>query len=176
MGSIIKVETKRVKNFRDVPLGRYYFWPHNLDEARLRTTGISFSDIKDTVEAIQGKAVFFVDTCHAGNVLGGKARAADINRFINELTSAENGAVVFAASTGRQVSYENADWNNGAFTKALIEGVNGKATVKNQAKITVTSLELYVSERVKKLTAGKQTPTAIKPVTVPDFPIAVKEV
>ena len=34
-------------------------------------------------------------------------------------------------------------------------------------------LDLYLSERVKELTGGKQTPTTVKPQTVPDFPMAV---
>lgn len=156
-------------------LGRYFFWPHNVAADRLLRTGVSFSDIKSAVEAIAGKAVFFVDTCHAGNALGGQARAFDLNGFINELTSAENGAVVFAASTGRQHSLEHADWGNGAFTKALVEGVGGSADYEEKGKITITSLDLYLSARVKKLTGGKQTPTTTKPKTVPDFPIAVKQ-
>lgn len=36
-------------------------------------------------------------------------------------------------------------------------------------------LDLYVSERVKELTRGRQTPTTTKPATVPDFPVAVRE-
>jgi hypothetical protein len=34
-------------------------------------------------------------------------------------------------------------------------------------------LDLYVSERVKELTKGEQTPTTLKPSNVPDFPLAV---
>ncbi len=34
-------------------------------------------------------------------------------------------------------------------------------------------LDLYVSERVKELTKGEQTPTTLKPPNVPDFPLAV---
>ncbi len=132
--------------------GRYFFCPHNISFERLLSTGVSFSDIKSAVEAIAGKAVFFIDTCHSGNALGGQARAVDINGFINELTSAENGAVVFAASTGRQVSLEFDEWGNGAFTKALVEGINGGAVVQGKDKITITSLDLYISERVKALT------------------------
>ncbi|MGH9803428.1 MAG: caspase family protein, partial [Blastocatellia bacterium] len=101
--------------------GRYYFCPHNIDPDRMLRTGISFSDIKRTVESLAGKTVFFVDTCHSGNVMGGNAARNlglsfdinDINGFINELTSAENGAVVFAASTSGQASLENKEWNNG---------------------------------------------------------------
>lgn len=35
-------------------------------------------------------------------------------------------------------------------------------------------LDLYISERVKELTGGRQTPTTVLPNTVPDFPIALK--
>ncbi len=157
-------------------LNRYYFVPHNFNPERLASTGVTFADIKNTVEALAGKAVFFVDTCHSGNVLGtAKARTVDINGFVNELSSAENGAIVFTASTGRQVSLENAVWNNGAFTKALVEGLNGKAEVAGRGKITINSLDLYISERVKELTGGQQTPTTAKPNTVPDFPVAVRQ-
>jgi len=41
-------------------------------------------------------------------------------------------------------------------------------------KITVTTLESYVAERVKELTEGIQTPTVAKPQTIPDFPIGVR--
>ncbi len=95
-------------------------------------------------------------------------------RGIIELASAESGAVVFAASTGNQYSLEDAKWNNGAFTKALVEGITGRADYTGKGKITINMLDLYISERVKELTGGKQTPTTAKPQTVPDFPIAVK--
>jgi len=36
-------------------------------------------------------------------------------------------------------------------------------------------LDLYLSERVKELTGGRQTPTTAKPNTIQDFPIAVKK-
>ena len=35
-------------------------------------------------------------------------------------------------------------------------------------------LDYYVSERVKELTGGTQTPTTAKPSTVPDFPLTVR--
>lgn len=158
-------------------LNRYYFSPHNFNLERQSSTGVGMSDIKATVENIAGKVVLFVDSCHSGNVFGtAKSRdLSDINGFVNELSSAENGAIVFAASTGRQVSLEDAVWNNGAFTKALVEGLSGKAEVPGKGKVTINSLDLYISERVKELTKGRQTPTTAKPNTVPDFPVALKQ-
>jgi tripartite ATP-independent transporter DctP family solute receptor len=85
-----------------------------------------------------------------------KRRAAvETTAVINELASAESGAVVFASSTGKQYSYENSAWGNGAFTKATVEGINGKADYTGKGKITINMLDLYLSERVKELTNGE---------------------
>lgn len=154
--------------------GIYYFLPYNVELDRLKRTGVPFSDIKNTVSGMAGKVVMFVDTCHSGKIMGGRRGDNDITGVINELTSAENGVVVFASSTGRQFSLENREWGNGAFTKALVEGLKGKADLLGRGKITINMLDTYISERVKELTKGAQTPVTTKPNTVPDFPIAVK--
>ena len=160
---------------------RFYFCAEDYDRARRLRTGVSFEEIQKTLASIAGKVLFFIDSCHAGNALG-KLYAAkgaatggsDLTRLVNELSSAENGAVVFASSTGRQESLESDEWKNGAFTKAIVEGLNGKADLLQNGKITVNELETYLAERVKELTEGQQTPTVAKPQTIPDFPIAVK--
>jgi WD40 repeat protein len=154
--------------------GVYYYLPVNVNIDKLKRTGVMFGDIKNTVEAIAGKTLVFIDTCHSGDVMGRRRGLSDIAGVINELASAENGAVVFASSTGSQYSLENSAWGNGAFTKALVEGVTGKADYTGKGKISVNMLDLYLSERVKELTSGRQTPTTTKPQTVPDFPIAVR--
>jgi len=153
--------------------GVYYFLPTNGDPEKLKRTGVVFSDIKNTLSSLAGKALFFVDTCHAGNIMGARRGGVDINAVVNELASAESGAVVFASSTGRQSSLEHPDWGNGAFTKAVVEGLSGKADLMGKGKITVNMLDAYIAERVKELTKGQQTPTTTKPHTVPDFPVAV---
>jgi len=82
--------------------------------------------------------------------------------------------VVFASSTGKQYSFEDSNWGNGAFTKAAVEGINGKADYTGKGRITINMLDLYISERVKELTKGKQTPATAKPQTIPDFPLVLK--
>lgn len=153
--------------------GIYYFLPQNADLEKLKRTAVAFSDIKNTVSSIAGKVVMFVDTCHSGGVMGKRA-VTDITGVINELTSAENGVVVFASSTGRQYSLEDPQWQNGAFTKAVVEGLKGKADLLGKGKITINMLDAFIAERVKEITKGKQTPVTTKPVTVPDFPVAVR--
>ena len=154
--------------------GVYYYLPVNANTEKLRRTGVPFTEMKNTVASLAGKTILFIDTCHAGNIMGARAVAHDVTRIVNELASAENGAVVFASSTGKQYSFENPDWENGAFTMAVVEGINGKADYIGKGRITINMLDLYVSERVKELTKGKQTPATAKPQTIPDFPLVLK--
>ncbi len=158
----------------DPDLG-YAFLPVNTDPERLRTTAVPMEEFRKTLSRLPGKALFFFDTCHSGNVLGPRARSAfgnDVRAVINELSSAENGVVVFSSSTGRQLSYEDNAWGNGAFTKALVEGLDGKADFQKTGRITHKMLDLYVSERVKDLTQGRQSPVTQAPGGVPDYPVA----
>jgi hypothetical protein len=156
-------------------LNTYYFLPHNAADNRLMRTGVATTEIKKTVESLAGKTLFFIDTCHSGNALGARGKGVDINGLANELASVESGAIVYTASTGRQQSLEDGRWNNGAFTKALVEGLLGAADLQRNGVITTDTLAAYIAERVKTLTGGGQTPTTAKPKTIQDFPIAVRQ-
>jgi uncharacterized caspase-like protein len=101
-------------------------------------------------------------------------RTVDIDAVVNDFIAAENGVVAFASSKGKQVSLEHDDWQNGAFTKAVVEGLaEGRANLLRTGKITASMLDAFVAERVKELTRGRQHPVMTKPDTVPDFPLAI---
>ena len=153
--------------------GRYFFLPANVNLDRLDGTGVPFTEIRSRLANLRGKGLLFVDTCHSGNVMGGRhGYSTDVNGMLNDLSSAEYGLVVLASSTGKQVSLENPNWGNGAFTKALVEGLNGQADLKKRGRITHKMLDFYVSDRVDELTQGQQTPVNPSPQGVPDYPIA----
>jgi hypothetical protein len=155
--------------------GVYYYLPQDVDIKRLKRTAVIFTEIRNTLIALPGKALFFIDTCHAGNVLGTGLRSirSDTTAVVNELSSADNGVIVFAAATGRQFAQESSDWGNGAFTKAILEGLGGRADFNKSGRITHKMLDLYLSERVKSLTEGAQSPVTIVPNGVPDFPLVL---
>ena len=152
----------------------FFFMPVNANVDRINSSCVGYTEIKGTIDAIAGKIIVFMDACHSGNILGNsQRRAANISQAVSELTGAENGAIVFTSSTGRQFSLENSDWNNGAFTKAIVEGLNGAADLFNRKTITVKNLDSYVANRVKELTKGQQAPTTIIPSSIPDFPLGI---
>lgn len=155
---------------------RFYYLPSDADMDKLRSTAVSRDEMLNTMSNLAGKALMFIDACHSAASLEGeqtRGETADITAVVNELSSVENGVVMFASSTGRQVSIERDDWKNGAFTEALLEGLSGSADYIKDGKLTISELDLWLSERVKQLTDKRQAPVARKPDTVPDFPIAM---
>jgi len=154
---------------------RYYFLPRDVDRQHIAQSSVVYHDIKNTVTALPGKTLFFIDTCHSGNVMG--SGFVDVDRVSNDLSSSENGVVVIAAATGKQLAWENKKWGNGAFTKVLLEGLVGNADIsfkKDRSpdrKISFKELDLYLSQGVSELTGGKQTPTVAIPKTIADFAV-----
>jgi WD40 repeat protein len=159
----------------------YFFLPYDAELDRetglflpKRRTAVPDSEILHALKSLYGHALFFFDTCHAGRASGVRLKGElDLRRFVNELKSAESGVVVFASSDGSQLSQERDEWGHGAFTKALIEGLDGKADlVGGDGVIEVDELGLYVSDRVKSLTAGLQHPVQTRPKETRNIPFA----
>jgi hypothetical protein len=152
----------------------YRFLPYDYDQERITRTTISDSELQDYLTGIGGKKIFFFDTCYSGNLLGGRtiATQADVDRFANMLKTAENGIVVFTSSTGSELSLEREEWNNGAFTKAVVEGLRGAAARPQIPVVMISDLQGYVSQRVRELTSGNQKPMMAMPTTVEDYPIS----
>lgn len=153
--------------------GVYLYLPHGA-ELDHDETMISGEELKRALGQIAGRVLLLLDTCHSGNLRGlWTARGAvDLTRLTNDLATLESGVVVFAASAGGQASKESARWGNGAFTKAVIEGLKGRADYTRSGQITVSMMEHYIFQRVMELTQEAQTPTSAKPGTVPDFVMA----
>ena len=74
------------------------------------------------------------------------------------MVDATAGVTVMTSSSGNEFSYENPRWGHGAFSKAILEGLNGSADFNNDRTISLLELNLFVTERVKELTNGRQHP------------------
>jgi uncharacterized caspase-like protein len=157
------------------PTGQYYFLPYEADIDQEISTMLPAVVLRSWLSGVKGKVLFFLDTCHSGGVFPrersrGLTAQADLAQ---ELISAPNGTVAYTASSGGQVSLESRVWGHGAFTKALLEGLAGAADRDGTGRVTVNTLEWYLSTRVVELTHGRQRPNTAKPQALPDFPIAL---
>ncbi len=156
--------------------GELFFLPHEAEVTNLRRTALAAAEIVRTIEYLPGRVVYFMDTCHSGNLEFTRRAAVplDLNGHMQDLRAA-TGAVVFSSATGSQYALESPEWGNGAFTRALREGLAGRADYDRNGAVTVNELNLYVAERVKDLTANRQTPVLRKPPEVADFPLALAQ-
>jgi Caspase domain/WD domain, G-beta repeat len=160
------------------PKKRFWFLTREADTGRLRTTAVSNDDLFDSIASIPGKKVLFIDACYAAAALTWGDRALettpDMNKLVNDFSTAGSGIVVYASSTGTEFSKEDPTLSHGAFSEALIEAIGeGKAPADNEGRITIVTLENYLDDRVKELTKGQQHPIMNRPQPVPDFPIAL---
>ena len=154
--------------------GNYYFLPHDGDPSRLRQTAVRWVEFQDVLSSLPSKVIFLVDTCHSGSVTGKRRGVQDITDALRELINSESGVVVMTASTGKESSQESSEWGHGAFTKALIEGLEGEADFDRDNTIDIKEIDLYITKRVKALTSGSQHPTTEIPKTMPNFPLVYK--
>ena len=156
----------------------YYFLPHDANPEKLRRSGVQWSEFNSILQELPGKTMLLADTCKSGNVTGSlKTRgisSSDATSALMELIRAESGVVVMSASTGSEVSIEDPAWGHGAFTKALLDGLDGLADYDRDGVITLKELDLHVTRNVKKLTNGSQRPTTQIPENMPDFPLFVR--
>jgi WD40 repeat protein len=104
--------------------------------------------LQNALHNTQGRRLMFADTCHSGGAYNA--------RLVNDAASAN--IIVFSATDTQTVSWEFEHLGHGAFTYALIQGLEGKAR-RNDGSVTLLRLGEFVSEEVASLTKDKQQPT-----------------
>ena len=151
---------------------RFWFLTSDADKDHLAATALSREDMSVTLQSLRGRVVVFLDACHAGGA-GASESSVDMNALMSDLGSSGQEMVMFSSSAGRELSYESADWGNGAFTKSVIEAVaEGKADLFKTGRITSSLLDAYAVKRVGALTNDRQHPLMFRPQQAADFDIA----
>jgi len=153
---------------------KFYILPHDGNVNDLVNTGVDWQTFGDVLGQLPSKVLMFLDACHSGQ-LGTNVGIVNNTEALRNLSSEEYGVVIMSASTGAESSLENPEWGHGAFTLALLEGINqGYADILPKDKtIFLRELDTYVFTRVRELTSERQNPTTQKPSTISSLPVAV---
>jgi tetratricopeptide (TPR) repeat protein len=151
------------------------------DAVDKKATTVSFKEMIDRLEEIKCKKIVFIDACHSGvlnpQLLASKSAAAqvEVTKALKVLRQQQNGWSIFSSS-GDEVSWEHQDWQNGAFTEAIIEGLKyGKADNNGNRIITTSELYNYIKVRVPEMNSSKGFPTQNPQMSnsIGDLPIFV---
>jgi outer membrane protein assembly factor BamB len=141
----------------------FYLLPYGVDArtpAELKASAISANDFRDEVAELakHGRVLVLLDACHSGAVTGDgstlTSNAADLLR----LTIAASNVTVLTSSIKKEFSREDEKWNNGAFTKVLLDALGKDADEDHDGLISMSDLTRYVSTHVVRVTEGQQHP------------------
>lgn len=154
--------------------GTFYLLPVDVDTSDLLSTGVPGDQIKRTLAGIPGRFIVLLDACHAGAVDGERRRAAAAltDDLVRDLATDDYGVVVMCSSMGREFSLESAEVQHGYFTLALVEGLTGRADYNQDQVVHLNEIDLYVTDRVKQLSEGKQHPVTARPTSIRSFPLS----
>ncbi len=154
----------------------FYILPHDGDPENLRETGVDWQNFAEVLANLPSKVLMLVDACHSGQ-LGTNVGYVNNTEALRTMSSVENGVIIMSASTGDEYSLENTDWGHGAFTLALLEGLEkGQADIFPVDKtVFIDELSTYVKPRVRSLTNNHQNPTIQIPSTISTLPVVTLE-
>ncbi|MEN7547877.1 caspase family protein [Rapidithrix thailandica] len=151
--------------------GEFFILPHDGESYDLKRSGVNWSHFAEVIGNLPSKVLLFVDACNSGQ-LGANVAKRDNTEALRTMASDEYGVVIMSASTGVESSFEHPDWGHGAFTLALLEGLEkGEADFKKDFIVYLRELDLFVADKVQELTQGKQHPTTQKPSTISQLPV-----
>ncbi len=162
----------------------FYLATHEVSTTAPATSAITGAELAGLLEGIKARTVLALDTCHSGGAFGGTrfskviTSPQDLTGLVNQLSSAEQGTVVFSSSAASQQSLEDPK-KGGVFTQALRDGL--VARPDSTDTVTCVGLQTWLTRRVPELVAAlvegatdapQQTPACVIPKGVPDFLIA----
>ncbi|MBI3783235.1 MAG: caspase family protein [Deltaproteobacteria bacterium] len=145
---------------QDRATGSYYFLPSSATSQNHVTAGVRMSDFDEMVRIVRHNVrgvVLMLDTCHAGALKVAAPNLAAMEDPAARLSASE-GFFLLAASKPGEESQERAELGHGAFSYALLEGLQGAADANNDRNVSVTELFGYVAREVASLTGGAQNP------------------
>ena len=90
------------------------------------------------------------------------------------ITTADNKEATILV--GKKIPLVIADEAGNAITQLTTIGIKMSVTphINQDGRITLSSLDLWIAERVKALTGGQQAPVMLKPGQAPNYPLAVR--
>ena len=143
--------------------GNLYLLPFGIDardDVGIKTSGLVIDELRGELLELAkyGRVLVLLDACHSGATTMNGATLAMNSTALRGALAATN-VTVLTSSSGSQVSREDAAWQHGAFTKALLDAFNDSAAdINHNSLISPNGLAEYVTTRVSSLTDGAQTP------------------
>jgi WD40 repeat protein len=159
----------------------WFFLPYDVvfpeKEEHVKERGISSIEMKEMIMNNRSlKKALFVDACKSGGMLLALSRGIEDRRAIAQLARS-TGTHIVAASTDKQFASEISQLGHGVFTYALLQGLNGEASNRDET-VTVRELIAYIEQKLPSISEKyRQKPQyPVVDSRGQDFPLVVNRV
>lgn len=137
----------------------------NYSPAKPTTSVLGFQrDVSPLLARINCKKIILMDACHSGlarladGERGEQSQAlAEAQKLLNDIPP---GTVLITSSQGNETSFEDDSWQHGAFTRALLDALDGAADQAPYGNgnriISVNELYNYLETKVPQLVKTKK--------------------
>ena len=143
-----------------------YLLPQDSDPDLLERTALSRNELFETIIKLKPKNVtMFFDTCFSGVSRDEKtllASARPIRITVDDTNKVPDNFTIFSASKANQISSGLKQAKHGIFSYYLMKGIEGKADINNDRKLTNGELLAYMNENVSQQASAlgrQQNPT-----------------
>lgn len=166
--------------------GRFYLAMHDTVLTDLERTAISWSDLAESFRNFKGRVVVLLDACHSG-MAGTQFFASNDDIAAQALAALPSNVVLFAASKGREFSYESLNVGGGLFSLAVAEVIAGRRAehdldkngmieisellrgVKQKVIVDGRAVREAVAVKEGRTDVGTQTPWIARDLMVGDY-------
>lgn len=136
--------------------GALYLLPHDVDArdaVAIKDSALPVTALREELLrlAAHGRVLVLLDACHSGG-------ASSVPAALLTGALAAANVTVLTSSGESEASREDPAWQNGAFTKAVLEALGGAADSDRDGLLNALELAAYVERRVRALTGGRQSP------------------
>ena len=150
----------------DIKQNKAYLIPYDGDPNYASQTGYEMDEIYSNLADLKAKSVtVFLDACFSGANRESEMLLADARPIFIEVEGpAAHGITVFSATSSKEISSAWPEKKHGLFSYFLMKGLQGKADLNKDKKLSVKELGDYIQEKVSEQ-AGyldrEQTPQMI---------------
>jgi tetratricopeptide (TPR) repeat protein len=140
--------------------GKNYIVAYDSDPEDLFATGIEMQKILESIQSrvLSDRVLLVLDACHSGGVNPDAKGMTRIGNFDAEELAEGSGQMVMCSSQPDQQSWESKRYQNGVFTKSLLDGLH-KAGPKAPLSKAFSTMEQLVQDEVREDHPGaRQTP------------------
>lgn len=161
----------------NTPQGVFHIAASDYDGPFLQETSLDFEkEIINYLASISCRKLFLIDACHSGAGSEEYASSQLSGERMNQLTSGQKGLSLMMSCRANEYSYEDDQWQNGAFTQAMLHTIEQFTRrvpgidLNQDGALDIKELYTHLEKEVPKLVQNKRPKpqTSQQPLLVSD--------